>query len=28
VCFRKNVVGFRQIPLGNNYFEQVSVEKA
>lgn len=28
VCFRKNVVGFRQIPLGNNYFETMSVEKA
>jgi peptide/nickel transport system substrate-binding protein len=27
VCFRKNVVGFRQIPLGNNYFESMYIEK-
>ena len=27
VAFRKNVLGFRQIPLGNNYFEAAYVEK-
>ena len=27
VAFRKNVTGFVQIPLGNNLFEGVSVNK-
>jgi peptide/nickel transport system substrate-binding protein len=27
VAFRKNVTGFVQIPLGNNYFERVTVQK-
>ncbi len=27
VAFRKNVRGFVQIPLGNNYFEAASIEK-
>ena len=27
VAFRKNVKGFVQIPLGNNYFEAASIEK-
>ena len=27
VAFRKNVTGFVQIPLGNNYFERATVQK-
>jgi peptide/nickel transport system substrate-binding protein len=27
VVFHKNVTGFVQIPLGNNYFEAVSIQK-
>jgi peptide/nickel transport system substrate-binding protein len=26
VAFRKNVKGFLQIPLGNNYFNEVYIE--
>ena len=28
VCWRKNVKGFVQIPLGNNFFEGAYVDKA
>ena len=27
VAFRKNTTGFVQIPLGNNYFDKVSVQR-